>query len=33
MVTRRQIDYVIVDGVPRITETVVEDMKGRREAS
>ena len=33
MVTRRQIDYVIVDGVPRIPETVIEDMKGRREAS
>ena len=33
MVTRRQIDYVIVDGIPRIPETVVEDMKGRRAAS
>jgi hypothetical protein len=33
MVTRRQIDYVLVDGVPRIPETVVEEMKERRAAS
>ncbi len=33
MVTRRQIDYVLVDGVPRIPETVVEDLKERRAAS
>ena len=30
MVTRRQIDYVLVDGVPRIPETVVDELKGRR---
>jgi len=33
MVTRRQIDYVLVDGVPRIPETVVEEMRERRAAS
>jgi hypothetical protein len=33
MVTRRQIDYVLVDGVPRIPETVVEEIKNRRAAS
>ena len=33
MVTRRQIDYVLVDGVPRIPETVVEEMKHRQAAS
>ena len=33
IVTRRQIDYVLVDGVPRIPETVVDEMKGRRAAS
>jgi len=33
MVTRRQIDYVLVDGVPRIPETVVAEMRDRRAAS
>ena len=33
MVTQRQIDYVIVDGVPRIPETSIEELKGRRAAS
>jgi hypothetical protein len=33
MLTRRQIDYVLVDGVPRIPETVVREMKERRSAS
>lgn len=33
MLTRRQINYVLVDGVPRIPETVVQEMKDGREAS
>jgi hypothetical protein len=33
MVTRRQIDYVLVDGVPRIPETVVAETRDRRAAS
>jgi hypothetical protein len=33
MVTRHQIDYVLVDGVPRIPATVVEEIKERRAAS
>lgn len=30
MVTRRQIEYVLVDGVARIPATVVEEMKARK---
>ncbi len=33
MVTRREIDYVLVDGVPRLPETVVAELKERRQAS
>lgn len=33
MVTQRQIDYVLVDGVPRVPETVIRELRERREAS
>jgi hypothetical protein len=33
LVTRRQVEYVLVDGVPRISDAVVERMLRERPAS